>query len=1033
MLVADIVESTRLNASLGEERADEIRRIIFSRFDDAVAAHGGRMIKTMGDGCLVTFDGASEGVAAGIDMVGSIDRLARQVPGLQLRVGVAVGDVTEEDDDVFGPAVVVASRLCSAAAPGQLLASDVVRVLAGTRGSFEWERVGELFLKGIDEAVAASAARPPRSDSTRLRLPRPLRSRPGELFVGRSHLLDVLNRLWKEAATGEGRRAVVVAGEPGVGKTRLVAGQARRADEDGGLVLFGRCAEDLAVPYQPFADALRVSIDTAPRDLLAAHVAVHGGELRRLFPTMAAPDPVDAAPEAERLRLFDAVTDLLNRLAAEQPVVLVIDDIHWAAPATIQLLRHLISVDDPAPLLVMATYRDTEVDRHHPLATLLADIARLDGVERLNLVGLDHGEIEELVEAAAGDELDAGGLAMAAALFEHTAGNPFFAGQLLRHMAENGALVRRDGRWEATASFQGLPDGVIDVVNQRLNRLSTATNDVLSLAAVAGLSFTHQMLARSTSVEDVDAALDEAVAARLLTEDGRGGYVFVHAIVRDALLTGMTVIGRAKRHRDIAVGLRDLYGDNDAFVHDRAHHFCGAVLLGFAPDAAAASIAAANECVRRADMDAAVAVLERAWKAIDSVEPLDHEPRFTVLLRLAQLHYRLLDGVVDALVAAATSARSLHSPEKLVEVAYCSYRWNIAADDAYGLELIDDAFKWMPPGPSVTRAGAHAASAYLRNMQSQSGAREAAEEALRILAELGSPKDPAADAARKFAALALVGQPGAAKHLALLESFELDDGMVHEGFERAVYLASKAELYARLGDRKACDETVELLAVELKRTSEPTAGVYTRGWDVIRGFMDGDFDNQLERMSAGMPSAGVAVANMAAVFAAWSMWLAYEQGRSADILDGLRMLAAATGFIPSSTSPLAVHLTEVGLVDEARELVEQLVDQLPTTPRNAQFACIVALTATAAAAIGDPVFAQPLLDELDPYAGEVMNLPSVVILGAADRYRGLMLSLLGRHDEAIAALEAAVKLETKLGAPPLVKRTQYWLDWARAR
>ena len=366
VLVADLVESTRLNIELGPDRADEVRRIIFSRFDDAIAAHNGTLIKTMGDGCLVTYPSASESVGSGIDMIGAINRLAHQVPGLKLRVAVAVGDVTQEGDDVFGEPVIVATRLCAAAPPGQVLTTDLVRELSGGRGGFEWERVGGLFLKGIDQPVACSAARPPADADTRLRLPRPLRARTAEFFVGRVGAMDTLVRSWKDAMTGE-RRAVVVSGEPGVGKSRLVATVTRQADEDGALTVFGRCEEDLAVPYQPFADALRPAVQSAPRDMLAAHMSVHGGALGRLFPRLKGPEQPEAAPEAEQLRIIAALTDLLERLSREQPVVLVIDDIHWAAPATVQALRHLISDEDPAAFLLLATYRDTEVDRHHPL------------------------------------------------------------------------------------------------------------------------------------------------------------------------------------------------------------------------------------------------------------------------------------------------------------------------------------------------------------------------------------------------------------------------------------------------------------------------------------------------------------------------------------------------------------------------------------------------------------------------------------------------------------------------------------------
>jgi tetratricopeptide (TPR) repeat protein len=579
--------------------------------------------------------------------------------------------------------------------------------------------------------------------------------------------------------------------------------------------------------------------------------------------------------------------------------------------------------------------------------------------------------------------------------------------------------------------MDALPEGVLDVVERRLSRLDDAVTNVLSLASVAGVSFTRALLAHAARVDDVDDALGRAVAARLLTENGRGGFTFAHAIVRDALLRSQTASARAKGHRDIASALLAMGAGDDA-LYDLAYHYCGAAMLGFTLEAARYSVAAAEASIRSADVIAAIDILERAWTVLDEVDPIDHEARFTVLSRLAEMHYRLLDGKYDALEAAAVSARALRSPETIVQTAYFAYRWDISVDDSFGLDLINDALALLPPGPSVTRAGALAASAYLRNMQAQSGGAQAAAQSLSMLGELGEPDTAEANMARKYAGMAFVGNPGAAEHLAILESFDIDGDGAHEGFERSVYLANKLELHVRLADRQKCDEVGAQLEAELARTAEPTAGVYSRGWRVIKAFMEGRFDELPDLMTAAMPTAGVAVTNIAAVYAAWTMWLAYEEGRSAEIIDNLRVLVLATGSNPSSTSPYAVHLTEVGIMDEAHSVVERLVDQLPTLPRNAQFGTIIALTAAAAAMLGDPVFAQPLLDELDPFAGEIMLLPSVVVLGAADRFRGQMLMLLGRRDEAIEALEAAIALETRLGAPPLVKRSQYWLERARS-
>ena len=160
MLVADVAGSTELFGRLGVERADDARRALFNAFSVAIGAGDGVLIKTMGDGCLASFSSAADAVTAAIAVQQAVARLREQkVPGLGLRVGIAVGDVTEEDGDVFGPAVVTASRLCSAAGEHQVLATDMVRMLAGDRGGHHYEAIGELILKGIAAPVAACSIR----------------------------------------------------------------------------------------------------------------------------------------------------------------------------------------------------------------------------------------------------------------------------------------------------------------------------------------------------------------------------------------------------------------------------------------------------------------------------------------------------------------------------------------------------------------------------------------------------------------------------------------------------------------------------------------------------------------------------------------------------------------------------------------------------------------------------------------------------------------------------------------------------------
>jgi hypothetical protein len=1027
VLVADIVESTRLATALGPERADEVRRSVFGRFEMAAQQHAGTLVKTLGDGCLITYSSASDGIAAGVELVEAINRLGRHVPGLRVRVGIAVGDLTEEDGDVFGEAVVLARRVCDAASSGQVLVTDVARALAGARGAIAWQRIGDLFLKGIDEPVPCSAARPSGDVEARSSLPRALRRRHGEFFVGRDAELDSLVRVWKEAESGE-RRVVIVSGEPGVGKTRLVAAVARRADDDGALVLFGRCEEDLALPYQPFVDALPPAIDAASRDAIAAHIDAHRGEVRRLFPKLPGPQPVNATLEVEQARVTAALADLLTRLAQDQPIVLVIDDAHWAAPATVQALRHLVSIDDPASLLVLVTVRDTEVAAGDAVSALLADVPRHEHAQRVALDGLSRDEVAELIEAVSAEPLSEAGTRLAGAVYDRTAGNPFFANQVLRHLAETGSVVLRDGRWEPRTDLDDLPAGVTDVVNRRRTRLDPATNQLLAIAAVAGERFTHALIGRAARLGNIDAALTEALGARLLIDDGRGGYRFAHAIVRDAVLASQSAATRAAYHRDIANTLRTIYGDGPtAPLHDLAYHACGAAGLGMTAEAARFSLAAADASVHRADVRAAIDVLTRCWQTLDSIDPVDHVARFDVCNRLAELHYTMLDGEYAALEAAAESARMLGSAERLIRASLSAYRWDLGSDDPFAIKLIEEGLATLAPGPSPIRALGLASGANLQNMQANGKPRAWTREAFEMIDDLGGPTTPDLRLAFEYAVMSTSAQPGAHDVVARIEAVDGSASSPRAVFRTAGYMGTKAETYLRAGNREASLAVIRTMEAVASTSGDPNMDGWALSCNVIWALAEARYADASELAQRAFARVGVHVPNLAAVVAVGAMWTAYEQGNSAIVVDGIRGIAAAMRDFWGMRAALAVHLCEAGRHDDARAELAELMDALPRLPRNVTFACCIGLLAEAAAQTGAAEYAPELLAELEPFRGEIIGLPANVMLGAAERYIGALRALLGDRAGGIEDLKTAIAMEEPLGAEAWLVRTRRWL------
>ena len=300
-----------------------------------------------------------------------------------------------------------------------------------------------------------------------------------------------------------------LAGEPGIGKTTLAAGFASDVYEEGALVIYGRSDEDLGVPYQPWIEALTQLVTQAPEPVFAAHVADRGAHAARLAPSLAGgldvEVPSGAATDADRFVLYGCVSDLLTRVSAEQPVLVVLDDLHWADRATVQLLRYVVTAEQPMRVGVLGTFRDSDIgtDRSGERAARRAASRGRRGTDRATRV--DRPRSPRLLELIAGHEMPDDGVALRDALLRETEGNPFFVGEILRHLAGSGVIFQReDGRWGAATDLRaaGLPVSVREVVGRRLASLGPDTERILALAAVVGRDFDIALLAQVAHVDE---------------------------------------------------------------------------------------------------------------------------------------------------------------------------------------------------------------------------------------------------------------------------------------------------------------------------------------------------------------------------------------------------------------------------------------------------------------------------------------------------------------------------------------------------
>jgi DNA-binding CsgD family transcriptional regulator len=408
-------------------------------------------------------------------------------------------------------------------------------------------------------------------------------------FVGRQRELGALRGRLEAARAGRGS-LVMLAGEAGIGKTRIARAFADEAVEQGAALLWGGCFEgDWHPPYGPWVEALAGYARAAPSERLLQELGPGASVLVQLVPALRGalpelPRPSRLNPDQERLRLYDGVAEWLMRIGQYQPAVVVLDDLHWADGDTLGLLRYVVRSIGHARLLLVGLYRDPDPDleRAPMRKDVLGALRREADCEHVRLRGLSEAEAGELLALSAEQELPQ---ALARAIFAETSGNPFYLGEVFRHLAEEGKIVWRAGRWSSDFSMGalGIPDGVRQVVDRRLARLREPTRRMLDAAAgfTGGFGFDVLQALTGLSEEALLDSLDEALEAGLIRASRAAPptYDFAHAIVRHTIYEGLNPDRRARLHRRIAAVLEAAYGqraaDHAAELADQYHASAG--------------------------------------------------------------------------------------------------------------------------------------------------------------------------------------------------------------------------------------------------------------------------------------------------------------------------------------------------------------------------------------------------------------------------------------------------------------------------
>jgi tetratricopeptide (TPR) repeat protein len=921
----------------------------------------------------------------------------------------------------------------------------------GLAPSPELQRL-ETAILGQDPDLELSArgpgvrAEPPKQESgpggTLHPLPRQLSATQPTPLAGRALERTVLARSWRRSRQG-GVQVVLLAGELGIGKTRLATEAAVDIQRQGGLVLYGSCEEDLAVPYQPFVEALRHLINTIPAAELAETAAEHGGELARLFPELTRlipdlPAPQRADPETERYLLFSAVAELMGKLSCRRPTALVLDDLHWATKPTVLMLRHLIRTAEPRRLLIIGAYRDTDVGRGHPLTGLLAELWRRTEFEQVVLRGLSPDEAVTMVSDVVGKELPAT-TALARRVHAEAAGSPFFMAELVRHILETDLLGRDGDTWtdQPEQAKLGIPDSVRDIIRHRLSRLPELVEQILVRGAVVGREFDITFMGRLADLAPAQVleCLDAARRASLVREieGSPGRYMFGHALIRRTLYDELGAARRMMLHRDVAETLEALAPEN-ADPAELARHWAAALPAFRASPHDAARAARAAQRAGRSAMAAlayeeAVSRFEEALKAARQVEGQSHVCE--LLIELGEAQRCAGDaGHRATLLAAGELGHELGNVDYIARAALANQRGvysRIGAVDVQRVAALRRALAAVGPVTSPVRAKLLAALATEVHFEGQHRL-DLAREAV-AAARLGTDEETVAQtlAALWFAAW---GSTADGERQTIATELEyvaagLSDRSLRFQASLCVFLTATGQ-----GDIALADQALSGCVRLAEESGQPLLRWRVTSLRVHRAMTAGQFA-QAEQLAneslilgetTGQPDRLPFVVTPMA-----SMRLL--QGRPAEAEALVTPMIERFPGVFAYPALLAWTLADAGRVDEAAAIIERLrIDRFAGVPPDYTWLFCICSLSRACYRIGHRAAAAELYDLLLPARGLMATTQSSWI-GPVTHYLGVLASMLGQVEAAEAYFAEAVQLQEQIGAR--VTLTHSRIEWAR--
>ncbi len=851
-------------------------------------------------------------------------------------------------------------------------------------------------------------------------------------FVGRSGELATLATHLDDARAGRGALVTLV-GEPGIGKTRTVEELVDRAGLGEDRVLWGRCPEHEGAPaYWPWVQALRGWAERAEPATLRAALGSSAADVARLVPTVRERLPeivASTAPDHDqsRFQLFDGVATFLRRASESGPLLLVLDDLHWADEGSMMLLGFVAPEIRRSHLLILATYRELEMRR---MARGLGEIARVG--ERVTLTGFVRDEVDDFLREATPVTPAA---SLVDELFRVTEGNPFFLDEMVRLLRVEGTLHADTTDGEAIA----LPDEVREVIRRHLRPLSDDDRRFLTIAAVLGREFDLAALQLACELpgDRVLERLGTAHAAGLVDEipESVGRYRFGHVLIRETLYGDLTPARRAGLHRRVGIALEALHRDaHDPPLAELARHFFHAAAVGEADKAVEYARRAGAQALALLGYEDAVRHYARGLEAL-VLRPPDDAARLTLMLALGDAAWRSgdIEKARDSFHRALRSARALGARALLAQAALGLGRTSpeTGTPDQNLIAVLQEAQRELGPGDSALAAAVKARLAmalYFTRAEADRHALSA--EAVAMARRLGEPS--ALLPALITHHFMLWGPGSVAERLAIADEGMREAGRLADpqpGFE-----LQRWRLLDLLedGDLTAMDRELDTYQRHAEDVRLPTYRWHARLVGAMRVLLAGHFGEGGWRSAELMAEKADGYASPRGQCYMIQCFIgAREHLRLAELDVPFKALARHYPAMPIWRCGLAVVRAELGRDAWVRTLIAPLAAEgFADLPRDGNYIPALTLLAELAHHLGETPWAEALYPLLAPFADRVVVVgPSAGCYGSAARYLGLLAETLGRGDDAARHYEAAIAMNTRIASRPYVAYSRY--DYAR--